>query len=171
MWSPLRTWRVDLVLHLRLPVPTPRLLLLLILALAVRWLFLLVFPNPDPTGDVRFDVESFRLVGKLLADGKDVYLETNRHLYLPFHMYVYQFAGYLEDHVKLMNFFYWVRWVNIIAGLGILVLIYKGSLRLGSSLTTAFWLAFLWAVQPVSIFTSVLHGQFDSVPAFFALSS
>lgn len=155
-------------LLLRWRPPQPPLLLLLILGLAVRWLFLVFFPNP--AGDLGFDAESFRIVADLVRDGKDVYSETDRHPYLPFHMYVLAFSAQLGDWLE-PHFFSWVRWPNILADLGILVLIYRGSLRLGRSASTAFWLGFLWAVQPISIFTSVLHGQFDSVAAFFALFS
>ena len=164
----------------------PPLLSLLVLAFVMRAMFLAFFPDPggdpaydavvqgaipeqpNPGGDLRFDVISYRIVGDLVRDGEDVYAQTSRHPYLPFQMYIFAFSAQLEDWFG-PDFFSWVRWPNILADLGILVLIYWGSLKLGRSKSTAFWLGFLWAVHPVSIFTSALHGQFDSISAFFAL--
>ena len=164
----------------------PPLLSLLVLAFVLRALFLVLFPDPggdpaydavaqgaipdrpNPFGDLRYDVVSNRIVADLVRDGEDVYAGTDRYPYLPFQMYIFAFSAQLEDWFG-PDFFSWLRWPNILADLGILVLIYWGSLKLGRSKSTAFWLAFLWAVHPVSIFTSALHGQFDSISAFFAL--
>ena len=156
---------LPLVLRWR-PVQPP-LLLLVLLGLAARWLFLIVFPNP--AGDLAWDAAVFRTWGDLVRDGRDVYAETSvPHPHLPFDIYLFAFAAQLEDWLG-PHFFSWMRWPNILADLGILVLIYQGSLKLGRSPSAAFWLAFLWAVHPISIFTSVLHGQIHPVAIFFAL--
>lgn len=147
--------------------PRSPLLLLVAIGLGVRCLFLALFPNPG-TGDTSFDVESYRIVANLLLQGSDVYAETARHPYLPFHMYWFAFSALLEEHAG-GSFFFWVRLPHILADIGILLIVYHGSLKLGRSQSTAFSLALLWAVQPVSIYQSVLHGQFHSVSIFFAL--
>jgi hypothetical protein len=139
---------------------------LLIIALFTRVYFLTHFPQPF--GDFAYDAESYRIVADLVRSGKDVYANTDRHPYLPFHMYIFAAADWLADHA-VVGFFSWARLPNIAADLGITALIYRGSLRLGRSASAAFWLAFLWAVNPISILTSVIHGQFDSVPLFFTL--
>lgn len=141
--------------------------MLLAIGLGVRCLFLLLFPNPG-TGDIRFDAESYRIVADLLLKGSDVYAGTDRYPYLPFHMYWFALSSLLEDSVG-GSFFFWVRWPNILADVGILFIIYRGSLKLGRSESTAFSLALLWAVQPISIYQSLIHGQFHSIAIFFAL--
>ncbi|MEX1255978.1 MAG: hypothetical protein WEE64_16740 [Dehalococcoidia bacterium] len=177
--------------------PARPLLLLVALALAIRVVFLVLLPAPDVNaetelsteaeqvfdlfsqgitnerlinraGDVRFDTASFEITADLVLDGKDVYAETTRHPYLPFHMYWFALSAKLDDWFGV-DFSSSMRWPNILADLGILALIYVGSIKLGRSLSEAFWLGFLWAVHPISVFTSVLHGQFDSVAAFLAL--
>jgi Gpi18-like mannosyltransferase len=155
-------------LYRRWPPFRPALPLLLFFALAIRWYFLVQFPNPS--GDVAFDAESYKIVGSLVRAGKDVYANTDRHPYLPFQMYFMAAASWLGDNTG-PHFFSWVRWPNIMADLGITVLIYRSLLRLGRGESEAFWFAFIWAVHPVSIYTSVIHGQFDSVAVFFSLLS
>jgi hypothetical protein len=157
-----------LALYLRWPPFRPSLPLLIFFALAVRWVFLVQFSNPS--GDVGFDTESYRLVGGLVRDGKDVYAETDRHPYLPLQMYLMALVSWLNDHWD-PHFFSWIRWPNILADLGILVLIFRSSLKLGRGESVSFWLAFIWAVHPVSVYTSMIHAQFDSVPLFFAMAS
>lgn len=158
-----------LSLTLRWQPPRSPWLLLLVTGLGVRVLFLLLFPNPG-TGDVSFDAESYRIVADLVLSGNDVYAETDRYPYLPFHMYWFALSALLEDSVG-GSFFFWVRWPHILADLGILLIIYRGSLKLGRSESMAFSLALLWALQPISIYQSILHGQFHSVAIFFALLS
>jgi hypothetical protein len=150
----------------RVPPVQPPLLALLVIALFARVYFLSHFPKPF--GDFAYDAESYQIVADLVRSAKDVYANTERHPYLPFHMYIFAAADWLAENA-VIGFFSWVRLPNIAADLGITALIYKGSLRLGRSASTAFWLAFLWAVNPISILTSVIHGQFDSVPLFFTL--
>ena len=48
-------------LYRRWPPFRPALPILIVTALGIRWLFLIVFT--DPSGDVGFDTESFRIVG------------------------------------------------------------------------------------------------------------
>ncbi len=155
-------------LYLRWPPFRPALPLLLFFALAIRWFLLVRFP--EPAGDLAYDAESFKLVGNLVRAGKDVYANTDRHPYLPFQMYIIALASWLGDNTA-PHFFSWVRWPNIFADLGITVLLYRSMLRLGRSESEAFWLAFVWAVHPVSVYTSVIHGQFDSIPLLFSLLS
>ena len=154
---------------LRWKPPHSPVLLLLAIGLGVRVLFLFLFPNPG-TGDVSFDAESYRIVADLVLNGSDVYAETDRYPYLPFHMYWFAISALLEDSVG-GSFFFWVRWPHILADIGILLIIYRGSLKLGRSESIAFSLALLWAVQPVSIYQSIFHGQFQSIAIFFALLS
>jgi hypothetical protein len=155
-----------ILLSLRAPPVQPPLLALLVIALFARLYFLTHFPRPF--GDFAWDADSYKIVADLVGAGKDVYANTDRHPYLPFHMYIFAASDWLSKHA-VIGFFSWVRIPNIAADLGITALIYRGSLRLGRSASAAFWLAFLWAVNPISILTSVIHGQFDSVPLFFTL--
>jgi len=155
-------------LYRRWPPFRPGLPLLIFFALAIRWLFVIRFANPS--GDVGFDTESYRIVAALVRSGKDVYANTDRHPYLPLQMYVMALAAWLGDHTE-PHFFSWIRWPNILADIGILVLIYRSSLRLGRGESESFWLAAVWAVHPVSIYTSTIHAQFDAIPLFFAIGS
>jgi hypothetical protein len=157
-----------LALYLRAKPPTPALPLLLLLVLSLRWLFLIRFGNPS--GDLGFDTESYRIVGSLLRAGDDVYANTDRHPYLPFQMYFMGLASWLDAHTD-PKFYAWIRWPNIIADIGITILIYRSLRRLGRDDSECFWLTAIWAMHPISIYTSTIHAQFDSIAVFFALWS
>jgi hypothetical protein len=49
--------------------------------------------------------------------------------------------------------------------------VYRSLVNLGRGESEVFWLTMIWALNPISIYTSTIHGQFDSVAVMFSLLS
>jgi hypothetical protein len=119
-----------------------------------------------------YDIESFQVVGKLVAKGEDVYSSPkaeNRHPYLPAQMYWMAFsdkvARYLNTpYVKI------VRIAPIMADVCIAVMLY---LILKNQVTQSGALlgALLYSLNPIPVFVSAYHGQFDAIPTLLILLS
>lgn len=147
--------------------------------LSARWLFAVICAIalglrlvPDlllPVGAV-FDIESYRIVAKLLASGQDVYSAAEaagRHPYLPLQMY-WMLAAYKFSLASGWSFTKIVRLLPIasdalIAGMVFVILRWK------RSEAEAWRGGLLYALNPVTILVCAYHGQFDAVPVLFIL--
>jgi len=118
-----------------------------------------------------YDIESFRLVADNVRDLKDIYtvVETgNRHPYLPLQMYWIGFAGWLADETG-SGFNSIVRLAPIIADALIVLLLYNVISK--KNIMDPIIGGLLYALNPVSVYVSAYHGQFDSIPLLFLLVS
>jgi hypothetical protein len=118
-----------------------------------------------------YDVESYRIVADLLLHGQEVYGNTaglNRHPYLPFQMYWLALArwGAAAMHLPFVQV---VRLAPIGADVVISLLLYLSLRR--SHPATAFYGGLSYALNPISVFVSAYHGQFDAIPMLFTLLS
>jgi hypothetical protein len=119
-----------------------------------------------------YDIESYELVGNQVLSGNDVYTSpetTNRHPYLPFQMYWMGFAMALANAMRV-PFVKVVRLAPIGADVGIALLLFKSLLRRFSP-RQALLGGMSYAVNPIPVFVSAYHGQFDALPALFILLS
>ncbi len=82
------------------------------------------------------------------------------HPYLPFFLYIEALAVYLGQTKIIIIII--IKIINVIFDLGILHLVYLLSKK---NLKTAF----LYAINPVTILITTLHGQFDVISVFFIL--
>jgi hypothetical protein len=112
---------------------------------------------------VWWDIDSYRAVASAISHRHDVYDITGRYPYLPFHMYVFAAAAWLSAHTPL-SFLLWVKLPAIAADALITGLIGVAAAGLGQR-RNAPALAFVFALNPVSVLVTGYHGQFDAVPA------
>jgi hypothetical protein len=133
-------------------------------------LFARLVPNFVLSTAAGYDIKSYQIVGNLILDGEDVYSsqETeNRHPYLPLQMYWMAFSNIVSERFNL-PYEKVIRLAPIIEDAAIaLVLYFALSNTLSPSL--AFMGGILYAVNPISIYVSAYHGQFDALPALFTL--
>ena len=126
-----------------------------ILGLIIRLIFLYLFRNVS-----NYDLQSYLQVGELTLKGINIYPDVANlhHPYLPFFLYLEAMAYWLgRSEIIIITI---IKIINIIFDLGILYLVYLLSKK---NLKTAF----LYAINPVTILITTLHGQFDVIPVFF----
>lgn len=126
-----------------------------LIALLIRLICLYLFRNVT-----NYDLQSYLQVGELTLKGINIYpsIANLHHPYLPFFLYVEAAAVWIGQMGTILI----IKALIIIFDLGILFLVYLSSKK---NLKTAF----LYAVNPVTILITTLHGQFDVVPVFFVL--
>jgi len=132
-----------------------------ITALLIRLICLYLFRNVT-----NYDLQSYLQVGELTLKGISIYpdVASLHHPYLPFFLYVEAMA-YQIGLIRLIGQMGSILIIKIILSifdLGVTYLIYLLSKK--NSKTT-----FLYAVNPVTILITTLHGQFDVIPVFFIL--
>ncbi len=113
-----------------------------------------------------YDIESYQIVGSLVIDKQDVYMNDaaiGRHPYLPLQMYWMGFSKWLADTTH-MPFVKIVKLAPIAADAAIAVMLFILLNRKTGTLQTAFLGGLLYAINPISIFVSAYHGQFDAIP-------
>jgi|GEM_PF-2029740 len=127
---------------------------ILIIALIIRLAVLIIFRNID-----NYDLQSYQLVGKATAQGINIYPKiANLHYpYFPFYLILETIAFKIKQPLFLKS-------INIIFDLAIIYLVYLLSHKNKN-------IAFIYAINPVTILIFVLHGQFDAIPIFFLLLS
>lgn len=116
---------------------------------------------------VRYDIDSFRIVGDLLRGGGDIYAQPERYPYLPFQAYLFATAGWLAD-VTPLSFLLLVKLPQIAADAGIAALLLTwpgGGAKRNRKLAT------VYALNPATMLIASIHGQFDSLPLFFLVLS
>ena len=134
-------------------------------ALIARLVPLFLLPN----GAI-FDIESYQLVAGSVLQGQDVYTNPGligRHPYLPFQMY-WMALSYKLANILHLPYPKIVKLAPIVADILIAFVILL-ILRRNFSPQVAFYGAAWYALNPIPIFVSAYHGQFDAVPALFLL--
>lgn len=131
----------------------------LLVGLILRLICLFMFRNIN-----NYDLQSYLQVGELTLNKINIYpdIANLHHPYLPFFLYFEAFAFYLKKFT--INPIIVIKFVIAIFDLGNLYLVYLLSKK---NLKTAFF----YAVNPVTILITTLHGQFDTIPLFFLLGS
>src|SRR3972149_4341680 len=145
-------------------------LLIIVLAAACARLVPL-FLFDEPPGMYAGDIANYKLVADTLQNRGDVYELRGYlypHPYLPLQMYLLALADTITGFLGL-TFFTLVRLPNVAADLGTAVLIYWATMRLRKDSDLAVTAGLAYAVCPLPIYVAVYHGQFDVIPAFFAL--
>lgn len=118
-----------------------------------------------------YDIDSYWLVSKQVLAVHDVYTNpalVNRHPYLPMLMYWLGFARWISNHLGL-DFPFIVKCAFIGADVLIIVLIFY-ALKRNGKLNPELG-ALLYAINPIAIFITAYHGQFDAIPIVFLLLS
>lgn len=141
---------------------------------SVLWLFVLalgvrLLPNVILKVGGGYDIESFALVGEMLARGREIYAATegvNRHPYLPLYLYWLAAAWKMAQWTGLL-FVQVVRLLPIAADVGVAMALFLG-LR-GRDADLAWQAGLLYALNPVTVFVAAYHGQFDALPGLFLL--
>lgn len=153
---------------------------IILLALVVRLLPAVVLPS----GAV-FDMESYRIVADLLRAGQDVYTHPSaegRHPYFPLQMYLMALAHWLSLSYN-WPFPLLIKLPAILADVAITALVYRagrkvwdpagppaaGPAGLPPVPDPAALAALLYALNPVPLYVTAYHGQFDALPLFCAL--
>lgn len=151
----------------RRPLQWPRRragLFIFLLALLVRLVPVALLSTVE-----NYDIESYRIVAEAFNGGEDVYASTagqNRHPYLPLMVYWMGFAHWLSSKLPL-PFPLVVRLLPVFAdALLALVLYRRAARRVEPSLPNP---GLLYAIQPVAVFVSAYHGQFDAVAGLLIL--
>ena len=117
-----------------------------------------------------YDIESYQIVSNLVLRGEDVYSSPkteDRHPYLPFQMYWMAVARWSARtfHFPFVKI---VRLAPILADTAIALFIYL-NLRNPSTGFTPLLGGLLYAVNPLTVYVSAYHGQFDAIPALMIL--
>jgi hypothetical protein len=117
-----------------------------------------------------YDIESYQIVGNLVLHKENVYTSQEamrRHPYLPLQMYWMAFSLWFAQTFNL-PFVKIVRLAPIFADAGIATWI---TLRLHNRLPlpSAFRGGLLYALNPITVFVSAYHGQFDAIPVLLTL--
>ncbi len=159
MWLIRRGWKWS--------VPRNTCLLLLLTAFFIRLL-----PGMALVEGTNYDIKSFALVSDHVLARQDVYSSEdslNRHPYLPFEMYWMAFAKWASNtfHVPFNTF---VKLLPITADTAISLVIYL-YLRKIIPHNQAFFGGLIYAINPIAVFVSSYHGQFDALPALFLMLS
>ena len=119
-----------------------------------------------------YDIDSYRLVAEKVTQGEDVYSspETKlHHPYLPLQMY------WMAVSQNLARFFHLpyvqvVRLAAIAADTAIAGLLYISLFRT-NRVRPAVYGGLFYALNPIPVFVSAYHGQFDAIPALCVLLS
>lgn len=128
---------------------------ILLIGLLVRVLFIILSSNLS-----NFDLDSYRIVGELTQEKINIYPTPAmvRHPYLPVMLYLEAVSLFFGDYSVIF-----LKSIFSLFDLAIGYLVFKA--------TKNSHLAFLYILNPVSIFTASIHGQFDAIPLLFLLAS
>lgn len=141
--------------------------MVVVIALAVRLVPMLALPI-----GAAYDIESYEIVGGLVLNGSDVYSSPeaeDRHPYLPLQLYWSGLSRLVENQTAL-PFPKIVKVLPVIADAAIALVLFL-ILRRKSGHSAAFLGGLLYALNPVPVYVSAYHGQFDALPALFILLS
>lgn len=119
-----------------------------------------------------FDIDSYQIVAQHVVAGEDVYTAEDadkRYPYLPFQMYWSGLSLIVSEKTHI-SFNSLVRLAPICADILIGLLIYSVTSKTTKH-ELAFWSGLLYVVNPLAIYVSAYHGQFDAIPIFMILLS
>lgn len=110
---------------------------------------------------INYDTLSYAQVGEAVLKGVTIYptVASAHYPYFPLMLYIFAFACYVSKY----GIFYMVflKLFFSLFDMGIVWLIYL--------LTKDLKRAFLYSINPISIFVTCIQGQFDAIPLFFLL--
>jgi len=140
--------------------------IIFIFALLIRLICLYLFRNVN-----NYDLQSYIQVGELTLKRINIYsdIANLHHPYLPFFLYAEAVAIKLGQ-ISIMGQIgpigpsIAIKSLLIVFDLGIMYFVYLLSKKNQKT-------AFLYAINPVTILITALHGQFDVIPVFFILST
>lgn len=115
------------------------------------------------------DIENFeRVAATILRSGPlALYQETEGQYPYPPVWFIWETAAYMLARGSALPFALWVRLPTIAADMGIVWLIWHWTRH--RSPGQAMWRSFGYAVNPVPLIITGLHGQFDAIALFFTL--
>lgn len=116
-----------------------------------------------------YDIDSYFLVSQHVLAREDTYGmddTVRRHPYLPLQMYWVVIARVISEQANL-PFAFVVKWAFIIADVCLAFVIYY-YLRQNSTAEGKKG-ALLYALNPIALFVSSYHGQFDALPLLFSI--
>ena len=141
-----------------------------LLLVAIVAFFARMIPSVILPAGSNFDIGSYEIVADIVLEGKDVYTEPdteNRHPYLPMQMYWMAFSRWSSNFTGI-PFEPLVRLAPIAADITISLLLYAIFFR-SYSTSKALLGGLAYALNPVAVYVSAYHGQFDSIPSLFIL--
>ena len=118
-----------------------------------------------------YDIESFSLVSVHILNLEDVYTSSDtitRHPYLPLQIYWLGASQWVSEKTTI-PFSSLVRLLPIMADMVIVWLLFTYFRK--NNKVDPKYAALLYAVNPIAVYVSAYHGQFDSVPLLFVLLS
>ena len=130
------------------------------LAVAVRCALALMLPI-----GATYDIDSYRIVAETVARHQDVYSAAqtvHRYPYLPLHVWLVSGFWWLSSWLPL-PFVTLVKLPAIAADAGIVALIFRALERRHGEYRALIG-ARLYALSPVAIAITAVHGQFDAIP-------
>jgi hypothetical protein len=117
------------------------------------------------------DVDNFRALSELMKQGKwCLYSYTDHNPYPPLLSWLVYALRVISDHSGLA-FSFVLKIPAIIADIFTSILIYGIVLKTGKARSRAFFWGLVYALNPVAIMVSAVHGQFDPLVMFFCLYS
>ncbi|WP_428355678.1 hypothetical protein [Methyloprofundus sp.] len=111
-----------------------------------------------------FDIASYRIVADIMADGGNVYAETQRYNYGPIWFYILSFLDYLPFPVAdpLLSLRWKVSCFLSLCDITIVILLYRWyGLKVAS----------LFFLNPIAIIITGYHSNFDNLAILVALIS
>lgn len=123
----------------------------LLIATGARLLIFFFFPNSKSE-----DLLSFLTAGKIILERQPIYLS----LYFPFFSYLGALAILLKD---LFHPLILLKFSFSLFDIGIVYLVYL--------ITRNNVLALMYAVNPITLINTNIHGQFDTIPLFPSFGS
>ncbi len=161
IWSLMLLGIFWLITMMPLTTPTRWRRLSIVLTLLIA-LFVRLFVNWFLPVGAQFDIESYRIVGAAVLERADVYSVTYRYPYLPWQMYWSAFALWFSE-ISGITFLHIVRLLPIIADVAIVAIIWMARPAL-PAFHQRLQAALLYALNPIAVFVSAYHGQFDALP-------
>ena len=149
-----------------LQTPSKPFLVILLVGLIVR-----LAPASILAPVSNYDIDSYDLVSQKVLAREDVYTgpdTAGRHPYLPMQMYWMGIAGWISSQFAL-PFPFVVRWASVVADVIVGGLVYIFLSKRNSPSFSPFVGGLLYSLNPISVYVSAAHGQFDSIPILFII--
>lgn len=115
----------------------------LILGVSLRFFFSSLGHN--------YDMESYKIVGEIVDSGQNVYAATHRYNYGPVWFWILGFLH--EDNISIQELHFRVTFILTLFDIFLSIILYK---------VFGFLSFLIFFLNPISIFISGFHGQFDN---------